>query len=153
MVVITHFSYCYYITNHPKLNGINQLFFYAFGYQELGQFVTVPPFLMPHWDDLNTGGDLMTMGWDHVEVSSFIYLAIWFQLLPGNAGNQLEKTYMWLLQVASLSGLVCLFSHCGNKVPSTSNTRVQGRSALHFYDLGGESHSVNSAVLVVEVIM
>lgn len=44
--------------------------------QELGQFVTVPPFLMPHWDVLNTGGDLMTMGWDHLEVSSFIYLAI-----------------------------------------------------------------------------
>lgn len=68
--------------------------------QELGQFVTVPPFLMPHWDDLNTGGDLMTMGWDHLEASSFIRLGILFQLLPGNAGNQLET-----LPVASPGGL------------------------------------------------
>lgn len=32
------------------------------GQCRIGRFVTVPLFLMPQWDDLNTGGDLMARG-------------------------------------------------------------------------------------------
>ena len=104
--------------------------------QEPGQcrierFVTVPLFLMSEWNDLNTGCNFIILDYNHLNVSSFMYLVICFKLLPGNLGSQLENLHVASLFVlfkwAGLAFLTLL-----QQVPSTSNARAQGRSALHF---------------------
>lgn len=108
MVVIIHYNYYFCIINHPKFNIIKQLFCYACGFWGSGTWTvqnrmvfTALPFLMPQWDDLNTGGNLIILEWNHLKVSSFINLVIWLQLLPVNS---------------SIRKLTCGFSICSFQV-------------------------------------